>query len=66
MKVKQEQLIQMFFKRGDLVWYINQSKQVVRAAVETEAQARPGWYYVREHESGHVELVEWVDLELVA
>ena len=69
-KARQEKVFATIFIRGDRVKYVTPmfrhgiliGTRLVRAAVETECTARPGWYYVREHESGDVQLVQWMDL----
>ncbi len=68
--VKQMQIAITHRTRGDFVKFVGievfadgqVGTRMVFGQVECEANARPGWYYVRENTSGHVQLVLWSDL----
>lgn len=65
----QTEILKLFYKRGDLVQFVavrfrnNQPfTECVAGQVETEANGRAGWYYVRELHSGELHLLQWTDL----
>lgn len=70
MSVTQESVLKTTYNRGEFVKFVGievfadgqVGNRMVFGQVECEARAREGWYYVRENESGHVQLVLWSDL----
>lgn len=63
---EQLRFVGQHYHRGDLVRFTPPGqKSPLGAQVEWEARERAGWYYVREHHSGDVHLVQWQELEPV-
>lgn len=59
--MQQQQIFPMFFKQGERVEVVESAPCNVTGfgRIECEANARPGWYYVR-FPQGELELVQWV------
>lgn len=62
---QQQELITTHFNRSDLVQVHLQfdwGGEVFPGQVEAECSGRPGWYYVRDCDSGEVHLVRYSEL----
>jgi len=72
-RIKQEHLIKLNFRRGDLVRFVVPvfdgsgipRTTLVNGQVECACSAREGWYYVRE-QLGEIHLVLWSDLDPIS
>lgn len=62
MKAQQE-IVTLFFCRGDKVRYRDERGIQMEGRVEQEVNGRPGWYYVRDEFTGVLHLVMWQEME---